>query len=98
MLSSQFDNYLVVDVDGADVRYSLRAVGALSTGKFSPDHYREIHQYDKDTYGRKLLKRWSTPDRLITGLLQISALAFAVGALSVLAIFLARRLRSRKTA
>ena len=98
MLSSQFDNYMVVDVDGADVRYSVRAVGAWTSGKFSPDHYREIFEYDKDTYGRKLLKRWSTPDRLISGLAQISALAFAVGALSVLTLLLLRRLFSRNKA
>jgi len=98
MLSSQLDNYVVVDVDGADVRYSVRTVGALTTDKFSPDHYRTIFEYDKDTYGRKLLKRWSTPERLILGLAEVSGLAFAVGALSVLAILLLRRLFSRKSA
>ena len=77
---------------------ALDYFGAITTGKFSPEHYREIHEYDKDSYGRKLLKRWSTPDRLIAGLVQISALAFAVGVLSVLALILLRRLFARKKA
>ncbi len=98
LLSAQFDNYLVVDVDGANVRYSVRTVAALSTGKFSPQHYREINEYDKHSYGRKLLLRWHTPDRLIVGLLQVSALAFLAGAVSVLLFCLLRRLlRSRAT-
>ncbi|MEO6710797.1 MAG: hypothetical protein ABIP42_14555, partial [Planctomycetota bacterium] len=98
MLSSQLDNYLVVDIEGVDVRYSVRTVGALTTDKFSPDHYRTIFEYDKDTYGRKLLKRWSTPERLVLGLAEVSGLAFAVGVLSVLAILLLRRLFSRNAA
>lgn len=98
MLSAQLDNYLVVDVDGSDVRYSVRAVGALSTGKFSPKHYREIYEYDKDTYGRKLLRRWSTPSRLVVGLLEVSGLAFLAGIFSVLVVLLLRRLLRRKAA
>jgi hypothetical protein len=96
MLSSQFDNYLVVDVDGPEVRYSVRAVGALSTGKFSPARYRDVFEYDKDTYGRKLLRRWSTSDRLVVGLLQLSALAFAAGALSVITYVFVRRFFTRR--
>jgi hypothetical protein len=92
MLSSQFDNYIVVDIDGAQVNYSVRAIGALSTDKFSPAHYREVHEYDKDSYGRKLLRRWSTPERLIGGLLQVSLAAFAAGALFVLGVVLLRKL------
>ncbi len=98
LLSTQLDNYLVVDVDGANVRYNVRTVGALTTGKFSPQHYREINEFDKHTYGRKLLRRWNTPDRLILGLLQVSGLAFLAGGLSVLALLLFRRLFQRKSA
>jgi len=98
LLSAQLDTYLVVDVDGADVRTSVRTVGAASTGKFSPAHYREIYEYDKDTYGRKLSKRWKTPGLLIAGLLQVSAVAFAAGALSVITFALVRRWLARKRA
>ena len=91
MLSSQLDTYVVVDIKGSDVRYNVRTVGAMTTDKFTPQHYREVHEYDKDTYGRKLLRRWSTPDRLVSGLLQVSALAFAAGAVCVLGFFLLRR-------
>lgn len=97
MLSTQLDTYVVVDIDGADVRYSVRAVGAMSSGKFTPAHYREVHEYDKHSYGRKLLQRWSTPGRLVKGLLQVSALAFACGALSVLGILVLRRMRRRNS-
>ena len=98
LLSAQFDNYLVVDIDGANVRYNVRTVAALSTDKFSPQHYREINEYDKDSYGRKLLQRWNTPDRLIVGLLQVSALAFLAGGVSVLLLRLLRRLSRNRTA
>ncbi len=98
LLSTQLDNYMVVDVDGANVRYSVRAVGALTTGKFSPQRYREINEFDKHTYGRKLLSRWNTPDRLIVGLLQVFGLAFLAGAVSVLVLLLLRRLFRRKAA
>ena len=98
LLSAQLDNYLVVDVDGENVRYSVRAVAALSTGKFSPQHYREINEYDKGTYPRKLSTRWSTPGRLIAGLAQVSAVAFLAGVFSVLGFILLRRLFSRKAA
>lgn len=95
MLSSQLDTYVVVDVEGAQVHYSVRAVGAMSSGKFSPAHYREVHEYDKGSVGRKLLLRWSTPERLMRGLLQLSALAFLGGVLVMLV--LRRKRRSSRT-
>ena len=97
VLSAQLDNYLVVDIDGANVRYDVRTVGALSTGKFSPEHHRDVYEYDKDSYGRKLLRRFGTPRRLIVGLAQASGVAFLCGAFSVLLVIVLRRLRSRKT-
>ncbi|HUR28908.1 MAG TPA: metallophosphoesterase [Planctomycetota bacterium] len=97
-LSAQFDNYLVVDVDGADVRYDVRTVGALTSGKFSPARFREIYEYDKGSVGRKLSTRWSTPERLTRGLWQISLVAFGAGVACVLAFALLRRLMSRNRA
>lgn len=66
--------------------------------KFSPAHFREINEYDKGTYARKLLRRWSTSDRLIAGLAQVSALAFLAGILSVSAFFVLRRWFSKPSA
>ncbi len=98
LISAQFDNYVVVDVEGTDVRYNVRAVGAMSMGKFSPARYREINEYDKDSYARKLLRRWSTPDRMMVGLAQVAALAFLAGMLSVIAFFVLRRWFSKSAA
>lgn len=96
LLSAQLDNYVVVDIDGMDVRYSVRAIGALSTGKFSPQRYREVVEYDQDSYGAKLMRRWSTPDRLRTGVMQVSALFFAFGAGLALALgWMLRRSRGK---
>jgi hypothetical protein len=92
LLSAQLDNYVVVDVDGKDVRYSVRAVGALSTDKFSPERYRTIVEYDKQSVGRKLMRRWNTSSKLFTGMVQVSAAAFAAGALAVLSYLLVRRI------
>ena len=98
MISAQFDNFLVVDVEGTDVRYNVRTVGAMSMGKFSPARYREIHEYDKDTSGRKLLRRWSTADRLTVGLAEVATLAFLAGMLSPSAFLLVRRWFSKPAA
>jgi hypothetical protein len=42
-LAGQFDNWVHVTVDGADVAIDVRNVGALSSGKFSPDRYRAVY-------------------------------------------------------
>lgn len=96
LLSAQLDNYVVVDVEGPEVRYSVRAVGALSTGKFSPARYRDVHTYDRQSLGRKLMRRWSTSNRLLTGVLQLAAASFAAGVLCVVSYLLARRLFTRR--
>jgi hypothetical protein len=95
-LSSQFDNFLFVTVDGSEVRYEVRTVGALNTGKFTPQHWREVYEYDKDSLSRRIYARWSTPDRLIGGLLGVSGAAFALGAGVVVAFVLARRIARRR--
>ncbi|MCK6446130.1 MAG: metallophosphoesterase [Planctomycetes bacterium] len=91
-LSAQFDNFLLVEVDGENVRYDVRTVGALSTGKFSPQRFRAINEFDKDTFARKLFKRFSTPDRLVTNLALAVAASFVAGLVCAGAfVFLRRR-------
>ena len=90
-LSAQFDNILHVVVDGPEVRYEVRVVGALSTQKFSPQRWRAINEYDKDSLQRKLYTRWNDPHRLFMGVLKVSGVSFLAGAVLVLTIALVRR-------
>ncbi|MCC6409482.1 MAG: metallophosphoesterase [Planctomycetes bacterium] len=91
-LSAQFDNFVLVEVDGESVRYDVRTVGALSTGKFTPDRFRAVNEFDKDTFARKLFKRFSTPDRLVRNL-TIAVVASFLGGIAVAALY--SRLRRR---
>lgn len=43
MLAQQFDNYLLVRVDGPDVEVEVRVVGAVSSGDFTPARWREMY-------------------------------------------------------
>ena len=42
LIHYQFDHFLNVTVSGRDVRVELEVIGAQSSGKFSPDFYREV--------------------------------------------------------
>jgi hypothetical protein len=97
-LSSQLDNFLLVTMTSKDVRYEVRTVGALSTAKFTPQRWREINEYDKGSFERRLFQRWSTPQRLFEGLLGISGAAFAAGACAALAAYFLWRLVRRRRA
>ncbi len=44
LLSAQLDNFLLVSVSGPKVRTEVRTLGAFSTGKFSPDHWRAVQR------------------------------------------------------
>ncbi len=44
LLTSQFDNYLEVNVRGDAVRYTVRTLAAESSGEFTPDRWRAINQ------------------------------------------------------
>ncbi|MCE9593990.1 MAG: metallophosphoesterase [Planctomycetes bacterium] len=97
ILSAQFDNFVLVHVDGRDVKYEVRTVGALTTNKFTPAHFRDVNEYDKDTFGRKLFKRFATPTLLVRNLtiaLLASFFAGMVFGLVWLALY-RRRTRSR---
>jgi calcineurin-like phosphoesterase family protein len=92
-LSAQFDNFLYVRVEGANVRYEVRTVGALTTGKFAPARFRAVNEFDKDTFARKLFKRFSTPDRLVTNLTLAVAASFVAGLVVAFAYVILRRRR-----
>lgn len=94
-LSAQFDNFLLVEVDGEHVRYDVRTVGALSTGKFAPQRYRAVNEFDKDTFARKLFKRFSTPDRLVRNLAFAVAVSFVAGLVCAGSIVFLRRRAAR---
>ncbi len=98
VLSTQLDNWVLVTVDGADARLDVRTVGALSTGKFSPQRFREVHEYDKGSFKRRLYRKigWD-PERLFSGTLLVGVAGAAGGMLSglVLAALWSRRRRAR---
>lgn len=58
LLSQQFDNYLYVTVDGPDFTISVKTLGAMSLGKFSPQEWRAVNEYDKP-YKVKLFHIWN---------------------------------------
>ncbi len=93
ILSSQFDNFLYVTVDGPAVRVEVRVVGATSTGKFTPQHFENVNEYDKGTFGRKLAIKFNTPEKLEHAFALAIAAGFASGAFVAVAIalFLRRR-------
>jgi calcineurin-like phosphoesterase family protein len=96
LLSSQLDNFLLVTVDGPEVRYEVRTVGALTTGKFTPQRWREVNEYDRGSLPRRLYQRWNSPERMFRGLLQMSGAAFATGVASALVAILALQLLRRR--
>lgn len=95
VISSQPDNYLVVDVDGPDVRYELETLGAFTRGKYNGDLWKDIYTYDEGTVQRKLYRRFNTPERVTRGLLMAAGGGFAAALGLMLAIALVRRLGKR---
>ena len=94
-ISSQLDNFIVVDVNGPEVRYDVRTFGGLTSGRFTPAAWRDVHEYDKGTVRRKLFERWSSPARLFDGVLMVGAAGFAGGVAATLALLGLLRLRGR---
>ncbi len=78
-ISSQLDNYVHVTVAGGDVRYDVRTVGGMSTGRFQPSVYRDVYEYDKGSLERKVFKRMDTPQKLVRWLAILGAGAFGAG-------------------
>lgn len=94
LLSAQLDNFLLVRVEGDDVRIEVRAVGAFSTDKFTPQRFREVVEHDRETFARKVFKRMDSPSKLMPYLVGVAVAGAACGALLLAAVFLLRA-RSR---
>jgi len=71
----------------------VRTVGALTTDKFTPQHWRLVNEYDKNSLQRRLYRRWgSQPSRLFYGVIKISAVSFLAGLVLVASLWGLRRL------
>lgn len=97
-ISSQVDNFLVVDVTGpgrAGVHYELATLGAFTGGRHTPDMWKDIHEYDKGSVQRKLCRRFNTPERVLRGLLMAAAAGFGA-ALGLLLLWTLVRRRGKR--
>lgn len=92
-ISAQLDNFVLVTVDGERVDYEVRTLGALTTGRFTPELYRKVNEYDQGSIARKLASRWHTPSKLLRGVLLVAGGAFAAGLLVAAIAGSARRKR-----
>jgi hypothetical protein len=93
-ISAQLDNYVLVTVEGPAVDYEVRTLGAMSTGRFTPELYRAINEYDEGTIRHELFTLWRTPAELLRGVLLVAAGSFGTGAAAaLLAAWLAGRAR-----
>jgi hypothetical protein len=92
LLANQLDNFLHVTVDPSGVRIDVRTVGALSSGKHSPDRYRAVHGeltpkeflvYDPEPPDPSGLlaraREWLGHPRRLAAVLALAAGAFALG-------------------
>ncbi len=96
LITAQLDNYVVVTVDGSDVSYEVRTLGALTTGRHEPADWRAMAEHDKGTFRRRLANKWHTPEKLVRGVLLVGLIGVAAGALATLLLVLVlRRVRGR---
>jgi len=81
LLSSQFDNFLVVDVNGPQVTVDIRTLAGVSSGQFTPARWRAIEQISAARAGRwqQLWKLIGSPRR-IAALAGVLTLVFLAGA------------------
>jgi predicted phosphodiesterase len=84
LLSSQFDNFLVVTTKGAEVSLDIKTVAALSSGQFTPERFYEINgippTYHRPTFAESLWDLIGSPKRLV-GLALVVAMLIGVGVL-----------------
>ncbi len=80
LLSSQFDNFLEVRLDGPEPEYRVHTIGEISSGEFTPARWRDINLVPPAAppLGRRLVQLVGSPRRL-AALLAVSALLFAAG-------------------
>jgi hypothetical protein len=93
-ISEQLDNFAYVTVFGANVHVEIKTLGATSTDHFTPERYREAHEYDAGSVGRKLFNRMDNPQKLVPWLWKLGGAAFAGG--FVVALLLSWRLRRKR--
>ena len=86
LLERQFDNFLYVTVAGDSVDVAVRTVGETSSGKFSPEHWREVNQYraPEPSLPVRVWEKIRDPKRL-------AALLFATGVVFLSGFFFGRR-------
>ncbi len=78
-LTQQPDTFLLVTVDGPQVRLELRTLGAFTTGRFAPAVWQSVHDFDRGSFQRKLYQRMNTPERLVRWLSILFGAAFGGG-------------------
>jgi len=76
---TQLDNYVVVSVDGPKFDMQLRVVDAFDNENLAPKSWRDIYEYDADSFERKVFRRMNTPERAWMWVQRIGAGAFAAG-------------------
>jgi hypothetical protein len=80
LLSSQFDNFLLVTVEGREVSVEVRTVAAVSSGQFSPERWRAINEDPpRPTRWEQVWDLIGSPRRLMALALAV-ALVFGAGA------------------
>jgi predicted phosphodiesterase len=67
LLSSQFDNFLVATVEGQTVSVEVRVAAALSSGQFTPVHWREINESPRPrpSFWQRIWEVVGSPKRLL---------------------------------
>lgn len=79
VLSSQFDNFLVVKVVGADARIDVETLGEFTSPQFQPAFYEAMMPQPKPTGWRSHLAEWTTPRKLLVlGLFGVMAMGVGV--------------------
>jgi hypothetical protein len=77
-LSFQLDNFIVVTVRGDDVAFDVRTVGALASGKLSPERYRAIYAPASRSLRERVERTLGGPERR-AALAALLAAAFGLG-------------------
>ncbi len=83
VLSSQFDNFLEVRVDGPRVDVVVHTIGEVSSGEFTPGRYRDVTTGGRRPGAGDRLRAWiGSPKRIaamLVGLLGVFAAGWWVG-------------------
>lgn len=80
-LAAQFDSFLRVQVDGAAFTVDVETTGEVSSGHFTPQHYRDVHEFRPPPRPRleRLWEAINRPARLAAlGLLVLGSIGLGV--------------------